>query len=162
MGAYSSDIDYRLRIAIPESFMGCYSLDTMPDPLPGRISSFVFNLDRAAQPGSHWLAVCFPGYKYARPLFIDSLKLDLQKSTPEIVNYFQRNGVYGINSLPYSIQNYFSESCGPFCVYILANLQKWNYNLPQLIESTFSPTDFIFNEQVVLRYWNSPCFLRNI
>jgi len=149
---WESDLDV---LNLP-GYAEAVSLDQMPSPpQKHRPFSFIVNSHDSLQKGEHWMAVCFPPSHSRKVLFIEPYGLPMHKTSKHLSEYLSKYATY-TETLPFGIQPFWrSQACGHFCVYILAKLPDYNYNLSKLCHYEFSPADRAFNQNKVLRWWHS-------
>lgn len=101
---------------IKNGFGGVFASDTLP-VAKKHFVSFIVNLDDHTLPGSHWVSIYF---KNRIAFYFDSYGRCPPKS---ILNFMQKNcdDVYFNNV---QVQNYFTTSCGYFCLFFILFQQK--------------------------------------
>lgn len=152
---WEKDLD---RIKIP-GFWGAFPSDRLPNPPilhPNRVFSFIANTQVAGQLGEHWLTIYFPpsqNYRH-KVLFLEPYGTNLHLTNPHFARYLQRNALI-VETLPFGIQPLHTNStaCGQYCVFLIAHLPHYHYNINLLCRCEFSATDRLFNEHKVIRWW---------
>jgi hypothetical protein len=100
---------------VSNCFEGVFPCDKLPQNVDFP-SAFVANTDPSNEKGEHW--VCYYFDKNGNAEYFDSF--GLPPSNCQLYNFFQRNGkLHKYNDV--QIQGLTSDSCGQYCIAILAN-----------------------------------------
>ena len=91
-------------------FKGVYPIDMIPINIPP-MSLIVVNLDPSYETGSHWVVVHYLDDKNSE--HFDSLGRKPERRIHNLLMY--NNMTYKYNNQ--RIQNFFSETCGLYCIY---------------------------------------------
>lgn len=127
---------------IKNGFGGVFSADTLPK-FRQNYNKFIVNLDKSTLPGSHWISILF---KDNIAYFYDSYG-NIPK-TKSILKFMKRNSTQ-IMYNPICHQDYFTTTCGYFCLYFLytssrnlslSNLNFQNKSKNEKFIKTFSKT----------------------
>ena len=127
----------KLESSTKAGFQGVFPIDLLPSRQPG---SYVINLDKHDQPGSHWVAVHDDGEKVE---YFDSFGVP-----PTCRTFLGPTAVYSTAH----IQPLMSNACGFYCVYFI--IQR-SCNVPMIdILSLLSRTDshFVVKNFLYSRY----------
>lgn len=140
-------------------YWGAFPCDRLPNPptlRPNRIFTFIANTQPAGQVGEHWTVIHFPPANNRRykVLFLEPYGTNLHLTHSYFAHYL-RSRALTVVTLPFGIQPLLTNStaCGQFCVFLIAHLPHYRYDIDLLCRSEFSATDRLFNEHKVLRWW---------
>lgn len=126
---------------IKRHFGGVFASDDLPERKK-KFISFVVNIDPKRLPGSHWIGIFF---KQNTALYFDSY--GRPPTNKNILKFLKRNS----KKICYNnvcFQDYFSNSCGYFCLYFLWVSSR---NLPM---QGMSELDQKGNEAFIKRFAN--------
>ena len=144
----SSQIRKALSVFIPHTFeTGVYACDELFEI---STSSFavVFNSDKASLPGTHWLAL----FKHSGSSIIewfDSFSLPLDFYCSDVRNFVVSNSTH-VRFCTQQFQSTFSDVCGDFCLYFLAN-RVLGFSYEDIV-NTFSLTNMVKNDELVRNF----------
>ena len=127
-------------------FRGIYPRDKLPKRLTKRSksSTYIVNLDKQGQEGSHWIAIYVPQNKdYIK--YFDSR--GLPPSAIDIKQFLCRRKYFQFNNQ--RLQSSYITTCGQYCLFYLCS--RVHGIKPYDIISIFNPNDFIFNDYFVNR-----------
>lgn len=125
---------------IRRGFGGVFASDVLPQ-FKNNFNSFIINLDPQSLPGSHWVAVFFDGETAS---YFDSYG---RTPPTDILNFIRRNSSL-LTHNKYCYQDYFTLTCGYFCLYFLFKKSR-KLNLTEL-----SKVDKTKNERFIHRFSN--------
>lgn len=140
-------------------YSGAFPSDNLPPNSrlqSNRAFSFIANTKPASSIGEHWVAFYFPPDKRYKAIFIEPYGTNLHLTNPSFHYYLRMNSL-NTETLPFGIQPLLtpSYSCGQFCIYVIAHLPFYMYNIKTLCQAEFSAVDRQFNERKVLKWWTS-------
>lgn len=117
---------------VKQQFLGAYALDQIPDDKHFKINhSIIFNLDKADQIGSHWLALVRLSQKDF-DLF-DSQGVKFENLKPFLKF---KNASFNFNSEAFQMSS--TNSCGLFASYfIIHRLMNLDLNMQELLSEIF-------------------------
>lgn len=113
MDGFSLEVLAKAHPSISRGFMGIYSADGLPKPLPGRRTSYIINTDKSTSPGSHWVALVH--HEDGLCTYFDSAGRPPQGSILAWMRKHCRAGTY--NDKQY--QGAGTWLCGLYCLYFL-------------------------------------------
>lgn len=123
-------------------FKGVFAVNTLPRLTSSRDTTYICNLDKTNDPGSHWVSVYVPKSK-APVEYFDSYGLD---APPEIEQNSLKS-VYVYNTR--SLQQPFSAVCGYYALYFV-----WQRPLHESMDDVLDIFDECYqyyNDSVVTR-----------
>ena len=146
-----SSLDLQRGVLLP-SYLGDFPIDQLPHPPPAPAGySFIANTDDSTQQGSHWFAVARPpGPHSALLLLLDPFAIPLHRILPPLRHWI---GSKTVKTLPFAIQPLTSDMCGAFCVFLLAHLPIFNYDVDRLAHTLFSEENLPANQNRVSTWW---------
>lgn len=101
---------------IRKKFGGVFSSDDLPEK-KGKHKSFIINLDKKNQPGSHWISIYFE-----KDLCMHFCSFG-SKPEGDILDFIQRNSrAMHWNKIRY--QSFFTTTCGLFCLYFIYKMNR--------------------------------------
>lgn len=105
-------------------FLGCFSINHLPQYMIIKPAKVVINLDESWKEGSHWVGVFIDRNKAA--IYFDSYG----RQPPEAIETFiERNSNYWSYS-KYKLQGDLSTKCGLYCIKFLKNvLITWIFSI---------------------------------
>jgi len=133
--------------ATKNRFLGVFPAEKIPSrrDIQRYPCCFVANTDPSWLPGTHWVAV-FVG-KNGLIEYFDSY--GRRPMSPKMRAFCGRDYVYN----PKVVQSIFSQSCGQFCIYFLA--QRCAGKSIEYIIGQFDDDNTVFNEMLVSSFVNS-------
>lgn len=137
-------------------FRGIYAVDELKPDVILRNRLYVCNADLSVNPGLHWICIYIPEKSEQCVEMFDSLGKNPQIYPQNISNFLIYSGKsYMYNTL--RIQDFFSESCGLFCImYCICRSKGISF---RDILHYFTPS-LSNNEHLVVNFIKE--FLRNI
>jgi hypothetical protein len=132
---------------LKQYFVGVFPLNKIPKRIKQK-SCLIFNMDKAGQSGSHWVALVRT-FGNAYEIF-DSLGTKFDEIRPHLKFV---NATYNYNSGAFQAQG--SHSCGLFALYFIVH-RSFNYDesFQDILINTFS-TDKSENEAAVLNFFHT-------
>ena len=140
-----SNIDINNILKDVKSFQGCYSSNKLPQVKQKQKWSFITNLSKYGEAGTHWIAI---GKFKKRIIYFDSFGL---QPSGLILRYLKNNFPrFFYSSL--TIQHPFSLSCG-FFVICFCIINELNISFDDFIKK-FSRTNLYNNDKVIVKWIN--------
>ena len=127
-------------------FVNVFSWDTIPLKLPKNGFSFVCNLSKSRDPGTHWIAAFSDGETLE---IFDSFALIRKRLPNSKLEKLSKTLKLKIRVNKKRLQSYYTDACGYYCIaYIIfkskgCQLSRFNRQ--------FSPLDFTANDLLVKR-----------
>ena len=146
-----SSLDLQRGVLLP-SYLGDFPIDQLPRPPPAPAGySFIANTDDSSRSGSHWFAVARPpGPHSALLLLLDPFAIPLHRILAPLRQWI---GDATVKTLPFAIQPLTSDKCGAFCVFLLAHLPLFNYDVDRMTRTLFSEENLQANQNRVFSWW---------
>jgi hypothetical protein len=144
-GKALSNIDLEKKLSGKPGFAGVVSIDQLPSrPIPGM--SLIVNFEKAADGGSHWVAVVVhpEGCFYLDPFGLKS---------PETLKKWMRKMNKPIFYNTSQLQDIASHRCGEYCFYFVNEMIQGRPIYDILYRLSQSPS--LGNEKFMEKYYNS-------
>ena len=123
------------------------SRDLLPKTKPSNVRAYIINTDSSNQPGEHWIGLYY--YENSKEAYyFDSYGLPPYHE--EILEFLKKtSNKWTFNNQ--QVQDWFSETCGLYCVFTLDALAK-GYDIQQYLQHHFYKTNY-FKNDVKVRTW---------
>lgn len=130
-----------------KNFNGVFMSNRLPSKI--NIGSYVFNLDKYENNGTHWTCA-LNDPKTDCIYYFDSFGISPNQ---DIEHFLKSSGKsIKINTTPY--QHVLSKACGYFCIYFIKMMNKNNGDIYKVLYELLDLNDPLKNELTIKKYFN--------
>lgn len=141
-----TNFEIEAKLKNDKTFKGVYMSNRLPPKMES--GSYVFNLDRYENNGTHWTcAVNDPNQESI--VYFDSFGISPNQ---DIENFLRSSGKSVIiNTTPY--QHILSRACGYYCIYFIKMMKKYKGDAYKVLYDNFELDNPLHNELVIKKFF---------
>lgn len=141
-----TNFEIEVKLKHDKTFNGVYMSNRLPAKM--ETGSYVFNLDKYENNGTHWTcAVNEPNSDSV--IYFDSFGISPNQDIERFLRTSGKKII--INTTPY--QHILSRACGYYCIYFIKMMKKYKGDVYKVLYDNFELDNPLFNELVIKKFF---------